>query len=385
MIVSGAARAIDGIAADLLAPLIRARPGASAWRLVGWDGEQGLQVTLGRGKALVLVEFEPRDDTRDCCARTRRFNVCARRAFDAARPLGEAERRAVDAVVTLVRAREGRLPVLERSATGRRSLLREVSVSRVLIPEGAGHYYINPYVGCTIGCSFCYVAARADMSRSLEGLPELPWGRYVDVKLNAAEVLRREVRAYPPGIVRFSPILTDPYQPLERRYRITRRCLEVLLPAGFSPVILTRAGLVQEDLELLRRFPAAAVGLSVPTDNDRERQRFEPGADPIDERLAVLERLHASGLRTFGVIQPILPMDPERLAAQLAPHVDAVRVDRMYERQRTRRLYEGAGIPEAALDAFFSRTGATLRAAFAARGVPYDAMDDLAGLLGLRS
>lgn len=376
-------RALDGLVADLFAPLIAARPRGAGWRLLGWDGEQGLQVSIGRGRSVVLVEFEPRDEARDCFVRTRLFNVCARRAFRAAAPLGPSERRAVAAVVAVVRSREGRLPAVERSATARASLVREIEVPRMLIPEGAGHYYINPYVGCTIGCEFCYVAERADLSRRLEGLPRLPWGRYVDVKVNAAEVLRREVREHAPGIVRFSPILTDPYQPLERRYRVTRQCLEVLLGAGFSPVILTRAARVAEDLDLLRRFKAAAVGFSVPTDDDRMRQLFEPGADPIAERLAALARCREAGLRTFAVVQPMLPMDPERLAARLSPLIEAVRVDRMYEAGRVRHLYESAGVPAAAEDAFFSRTREALRAAFAARGVREDELDDLAAILGL--
>jgi DNA repair photolyase len=288
----------------------------------------------------------------------------------------------VEAVAALVRVREDRLPEVERSTTGRASIVREIEVPRVLIPEGAGHYYINPYVGCTIGCEFCYVAERADMSRALEGLPHLRWGRYVDVKVNAAEVLRREVRRARPGIVRFSPILTDPYQPLERHYRITRQCLEVLGQEGFGAVILTRAALVAEDLELLKSLPAAAVGFSIPTDEDRIRQKFEPGADTIAQRLAALERLHAAGLRTFAVVQPMLPMNPERLVAALAPLISEVRIDRMYELQRVRHLYEETGRLDAATADFFKCTGEALRVGFSARGIRYDEMDDLTSLVG---
>lgn len=377
-------RNIDKVISTLFAPLLKGRRTAEGWSIVGWDAEPGIQLTICRQESLILIELEPFDGSRDCYSRTRLFNVCARRAFKGAIPLARDEQRAVDAIVDLVREREGRLPPLERSASGRASLVREIKVSQILIPEGAGHYYINPYVGCTIGCEFCYVAPRAEMSRCLQGLPVLPWGRYVDVKTNAAEVLRREIRSSPPGIVRFSPILTDPYQPLERRHRITRQCLEVLLGGGFSPVILTRAARVSEDIELLKRFPTAAVGFSIPTDDESVRRKFEPGADPIEDRLGALKRCHESGLRTFAVVQPMLPMDPERLADLLAPHIDAVRVDRMYEMPRARRLYEEAGMMDACADDFFVRTGEALRKAFAARGVRYDELDDLAGLLTRR-
>ncbi len=375
-------RTADDPVENLLAPLIRRRRTAAGWSLLGWDSEPGVQLTIARGQSIILIELEPFDSTRDCYARTRLFNVCARRYFQGRAALAPEERRAVEAVVELVRGREGALPPMERSSSARAGLVREIEVSRLLIAEGAGHYYINPYVGCTIGCEFCYVAPRADMSRVLKGLPSLPWGRYVDVKVNAAEVLRREIRRHPAGIVRLSPILTDPYQPLERRYRITRRCLEVLADAGgFKPVILTRASRVCEDIELLRRFPAAAVGFSIPTDDDRVRQKFEPGADPVEERISVLRRCHEAGLKTFAVVQPMLPMDPERLADLLAPHIDAVRVDRMHEMPRARRLYEAAAMTDAAQDAFFERTGRRLRRAFESRGVRYDELDDLAGIV----
>jgi DNA repair photolyase len=234
-----------------------------------------------------------------------------------------------------------------------------------------------------IGCDFCYAAHRADLSRALGGLPELPWGRYVDVKVNAAEVLRREVTQHPPGVVRMSPIVTDPYQPLERRFRITRQCLEVLLEAGFTPLVLTRAARVLDDVDLLARFPRAAVGLSVPTDDDAIRRIFEPGGDPIDERLDALARCRAAGIRTFGVIQPMLPMNPARLVEQMAPHVTVVRIDRMHELSRSRAHYEAAGRLDASEDAFFERTGAELRAGFTAAGVAVDDRDDLGGALGL--
>jgi DNA repair photolyase len=382
-----ARRAIDGVARELLAPLLSARPSPAQWRLVAWDAEQGIQVTLGRGDVMLLVELEARDDARDCFARTERFNVCVRRTFRADQPLGEPERRVVEQFVAMVRAREAGLPSLstqERPVTNRGSLVREIEVDRVLIPEGLGHYYVNPYVGCMIGCEFCYVDERADLSRALEGLPKLPWGRWVDVKVNAAEVLRREVREHPPGIVRMSPIVTDPYQPLERTFRITRQCLEVLVDAGFVPVVLTRAARIREDFDLLARAKAAIVGFSIPTDDDKLRAQFEPGADPIDARIEALEEAHRRGLHTCAVIQPMLPMNVERLVARLAPVVEVVRVDRMYRMDRARALYERAGIPWAAEDAFFEKTAKALREGFAARGIRADDLDDLAGTLGVR-
>jgi len=381
---AGCGLSADDAVRRLLEPLLGlTSPSPTGWRLVGWDAEQGVSVTLGRGDSLLLVEAEARDEARECYARTARFNVVVRRQFAGARDLTDDERRVADQVVRILGERERLLPVLERPAASRPSEVREVRVDRVLIPEGRGHYYVNPYVGCMIGCDFCYAAHRSDLSRALEGLPRVPWGRYVDVKVNAAEVLRREVREHAPGVVRLSPIVTDPYQPLERRYRITRQCLEVLLEAGFTPVVLTRAARVLDDLELLARFPRAAVGLSIPTDDDAVRRIFEPGGDPIDERLDALARCHAGGIRTFGVVQPMLPMTPERLVERMAPYVAVVRIDRMYEVPRSRALYEAAGRVDASEDAFFEKTAAALRTGFHAAGVTVDELDDLGSALGL--
>jgi len=374
---------LDEVVNALLEPLLHAVPPPRGWRLASVDAEQGICLTLGRDDAYLLVELEARDEARPCYARTERFNVCARRTIGGeGRTLDAGERRVVDQIVALVRAREDRLPQFERPTASRRVAVREVEVERLLVAEGARQYYANPYVGCTIGCPFCYVAERADFSRALAGLPRVPWGRYVDVKINAARVLAIEVGRQAPGTVRLSPIVTDPYQPIERRYRITRSILEVLLPSGFAPVILTRAARVLDDLDLLKELPRVAVGFSIPTDDDRVRREFEPGADPIEDRLAAIEELHGAGLTTFAVIQPVLPMDPARLVEHLAPHVDAVRVDRMYEMRTAAALYAAAGREDAATDAFFSETARALRRGFADRGVLLDDLDDMARLIG---
>ena len=374
-------RKLDQIVAELLAPLLNARPAPGGWRLAGWDVEQGVCVVLARGDEWLLVEFEQRNDARDCYARTARFNVCARYQFDPDKPLGVSAHRAVAQLIEMVRRREGALPVLARPAPERQSEVREVRVERALVQQGPGHYYLNPYVGCMIGCEFCYVADRADLSRELEGRAFLPWGRYVDVKVNLPEVLAREVATLPPGLVRMSPIVTDPYQPLEKKYRVTRRCLEALVGTGFTPGVLTRAARIREDAELLGRFRRVLVGLSIPTDDDAVRKHFEPGGDPIEERFAALEACQRAGCVTVAVVQPVLPMDPERLAARLAPLVHAVRIDRMYDGHRVLHLYEAAGRLDAATEAFYQQTAGALRAALEARGVRIDPLDDMSTLM----
>lgn len=373
-------RELDRIAREFLAPVLDGQFAASGWTLLSWDAEQGISLTFARQRLILLLELEQRNDRLDCYARTARFNICVRRQFEDA-DLSDADRRFVDDVIALVRAREGALPDPVRATADRKTVVREVRVERLLMHEGANRYYINPYVGCMIACPFCYVIDRADFSRRLEGLPQLPWGHSLDVKVNAAEVLRREVQPGPRGTVRMSPILTDPYQSAERHYRITRQCLEVLLETELAPVVLTRAPRILDDLDLLKRFRRALVGFSIPTDADEYRQIFEPNADPIDERLAALRALHAAGIGTFAVIQPVLPMNAERLVEQIAPHVRAVRLDRLYVGERVQHLYDRHGLGEYATESYAERTIAQLTAGFAARGVRVDPLDNIEPLL----
>jgi len=374
-------RALETVVADLLAPFLDGRFRAPGWQLINWDCEQAICLTFESSHACLLLELEERNDHLDCYTRTTRFNICVRRQFGDA-PLSDADRGFVEEVIAVVRDRETSLPSAPRVAATQKRMVREILVERLLMREGRDQYYINPYVGCMIACPFCYVIDRADFSRQLEGLPQLPWGHYLDVKVNAAEVLRREVQSVKHGIVRMSPILTDPYQSAERRYRITRQCLEVLLETDIAPVVLTRAPRILDDVDLLKRFRRALVGFSIPTDADEFRQIFEPGADPIEDRLHALRTLHAAGVRTFVVIQPVLPMNVDHLVEQIAPFVCAVRLDRLYVGERVQHIYDAHGLGEFASEEFARRTIDQLTRGFAERGVRVDPLDDFGPLLG---
>lgn len=348
------------------------------WRVLDWDIDHGVSLTLQSANRHLLLELTDRDESVDCFARTARFNLTARDPFSELAQLDAGARAVLERVVGALHRHEGSLPEVPRQdAGGSRVRIRQVSVERALIREGRGQYYLNPYVGCTIGCSFCIVEQQADLGRALEGLPRLPWGRWVDVKADLVDVLRREVASLPPGIVRISPIVTDPYQPLERRERLTRRCLEVLLEHGFSPCVLTRAARMAEDIPLLRQFERAWVGVSIPTDDDRVRHAFEPGADSLDSRLACLATCRDAGLDTFAVVQPILPMDPTALVRGLAPLIRVVRIDRLHSTERVRSIYERMGWTHALDPDWIDGTERELRRGFAQAGVQVHPLDDL--------
>jgi DNA repair photolyase len=131
-------------------------------------------------------------------------------------------------------------------------------------------YAINPYVGCGHGCVYCY----ATFMKRFTGHKE-EWGAFVDVKVNAAEVLARQLRRARPGNISFGTV-TDAYQPLEKEYGITRACLEALVEYDFPVCILTKSALVLRDLDLIRRLKDVEVAFTITTPDDDVRRRFEP-------------------------------------------------------------------------------------------------------------
>jgi len=194
-------------------------------------------------------------------------------------------------------------------------------------------YCINPYVGCFHGCRYCY----ATFMKRFTGHTE-PWGSFVDIKTNAPEVLHRQLRTAAAGHVLISSV-TDPYQPMEEKYKLTRRCLEVLLPHQPSVNVLTKSPLILRDLDLLKQFKAITVGFTVGTDNDEIRRVFEPHAPPVEARIQALKTLFEAGLKTYVFIGPLLPMDPEALSDKMNPYVHSLLIDRMNYLSKTRKIY----------------------------------------------
>jgi DNA repair photolyase len=201
-------------------------------------------------------------------------------------------------------------------------VIREIHAKTILSRSKVFDYVINPYVGCQHGCTYCY----ARFMKRFTGHSE-PWGRFVDVKVNAPELLEREVTSKPRGRVWVSGVC-DPYQPLEKKYELTRNCLQILLRHGWPVTIQTKSPLLLRDMGILKGRDKLEVGLSVTTADEEIRKLFEPNASPIAERIRALGQLHQAGIRTFAMIAPMLP-GAERLATALNGKVDYVLVDRM--------------------------------------------------------
>lgn len=168
------------------------------------------------------------------------------------------------------------------------------------LPEA--DYCINPYVGCLHGCVYCY----ARFMKRFTSHDEL-WGHFLDVKINAPEVLTKELARKPKRGVVLLGSVTDAYQPVERKYRITRAILKILLQHDFPVSVLTKSNLVLRDLDLFRQFNQCEVGLTITTTDQRIAHDFEPRSSTPQQRIETLDTLHRSGIATYAFIGPILP------------------------------------------------------------------------------
>ncbi len=204
--------------------------------------------------------------------------------------------------------------------------ITERSASSILNKSGIPgiSWAINPYTGCLHSCVYCY----ATFMRRFTGHSE-PWGRFLDIKINAPELLEKKLkRKTVTGTVMLSSV-TDAYQYAEAKYRITRRLLEILLDHDVNIEILTKSDLVTRDIDLLKRFRNASVGLSIMTTNDRAGRHFEPCAPLPSKRLAALARLKDSGIGTWAFISPYLPgiSDVEKLFMKLSRIADETAIE----------------------------------------------------------
>ena len=225
-------------------------------------------------------------------------------------------------------------------------------------------YCVNPYVGCGHGCRYCY----ASFMKRFTGHQE-PWGEFVDVKVNAPHLLRKQLKRARRGIVALSTV-TDPYQPLEKSYKVTRRCLEALLENEFSVNILTRSPLSLRDIDLFKKFKEIEVGLSITTDDEDMRKIFEPHSPSIHSRVIALRTLHEEKVGTYAFIGPMLPMDPEKLVAMLDGLIEEVLIDRMNYPNKVKGIYRKAKLDRYLEEDYFHFAGIELKERFEEKGIP---------------
>lgn len=228
-------------------------------------------------------------------------------------------------------------------------IVKEILAKSVLNKSKIFDYCLNPYTGCQINCTYCY--ARLFMRR-YSGHKEA-WGSFVDVKVNAPDLLKKQLARTRKGIVWISSVC-DPYQPLEAKYRLTERCLKELAERQFPVNIQTKSKLALRDLALFQEFEKIKVGVTITTNDEEIAKIFEPRASSIDDRIQVLRNVHEAGIETFAFIGPLLPGNPERLVERLSGIADKVYIDKMNYLPTIRAFYLQQGFKEAATASFFN-------------------------------
>jgi DNA repair photolyase len=148
-------------------------------------------------------------------------------------------------------------------------------------------------------CAYCYAPNVLRMERA-------HWGDVIEIKTNIPVILAKELKTKKPGVVGLSTV-TDPYQPLEQKYSLTRYCLEQLLKYDFPVHIQTKSSLAGRDLDLIVKFSHIEVMMSIGTIHDDERKILEPAASSIEQRLRTLREFSNAGIRTSIFFGPIYP------------------------------------------------------------------------------
>ncbi|UCF12642.1 MAG: radical SAM protein [Thermoplasmatales archaeon] len=184
--------------------------------------------------------------------------------------------------------------------------IRQINCKTALSPSFLPglDYSLNPYRGCEHNCAYCYAPNVLKIKRE-------NWGNFIDVKSNIPLVLSKEVKNKKGGIVGISTV-TDPYQPIEKKYKLTLNCLEQLLKYDFPISIQTKSSLVLRDIKMVSKFSNAEVIISITTFDDNERKLLEPYASTVEKRLDALRKYAEVGIQTsvfFGPIYPSISTD----------------------------------------------------------------------------
>jgi len=173
-------------------------------------------------------------------------------------------------------------------------------------------FTLNPYSGCSFGCTYCYAAFFARDNALRE-----QWGYWVNVKENALTLLKALRRKPLLDKAIYMSSVTDPYQPIEKELQLTRSLLQELLDYHqVRLVVQTRSPLVTRDLDLLQRFPTVQVNMTITTDSERVRKVFEPLCPSNKVRLQAIQQVHEAGVPACITLTPLLPVEDAHAFAQ---------------------------------------------------------------------
>lgn len=219
--------------------------------------------------------------------------------------------------------------------TGEHCRIAEVECKSVLNKSGLADYAVNCYAGCEHGCCYCYARFATRFSH-----PGESWGNFVDVKVNAPQILAHEAKRKRVGKVFISSVC-DGWQPREASYFLTRQCLEILLHYRYPLTLLTKNALAGRDLDILASSKdEVEFGVTITTLDESLRRLIEPRSSPSAERLELLQEARRKGIRTYAFLGPLLPYlsDTEANLSLLLRAVKDAGVDYFYVDRLNRRF-----------------------------------------------
>jgi DNA repair photolyase len=175
-------------------------------------------------------------------------------------------------------------------------------------------YSLNPYSGCSFGCTYCYAAF---FSRDKDKMDN--WGYWVNVKENALQLLQKFRKKPLINKTLYLSSVTDPYQPIEKELNLTRQILQELVSFHkVRLVIQTRSPIVIRDIDLFKQFDTIQVNMTITTDSERIRKVFEPYCPGNSSRIKAITEIHNAGIQSCITMTPLLPVeDPHRFAKDL--------------------------------------------------------------------
>lgn len=181
--------------------------------------------------------------------------------------------------------------------------VKEIKAKSIIVKSNLpeGDFVINPYTGCSHACLYCY----ARFMKRFTNHPE-PWGDFVDVKINAPDLIPENTEKYKNRSITIGSV-TDPYLPLEAKYKLTRQILERLIPLQPHLDIITKSDLILRDIDLLKQFDDCIIAVSASFSEKKAKNKLEPRSMPTARRLEALKKLHKAGIKTALFISPIFP------------------------------------------------------------------------------
>lgn len=181
--------------------------------------------------------------------------------------------------------------------------IKEIKAKSIIVKSGLpdSDFVINPYIGCMHGCIYCYARFMKRFTNHHE-----PWGKFLDVKINAPDLIPKETNKYKNKSIIISSV-TDAYQPMERKYKLMRGILKNLLSLQPDLCIMTKSDLIIRDIDLLKKFKRCAAGVSLSFFDENIRKEVEPAASSVARRMNAVKELKKAGISTFIFISPMFP------------------------------------------------------------------------------